>query len=119
MKRYKKDIIVVSILLVVALGCYLYLNVNNNKSTGYVQVYREDSLIKTYQINQNGKYEIKTGNDINQIIIENGSVSMKDANCPDKLCVRQGTITKNGESIICLPHKLVVKISSEEGRENE
>lgn len=119
MKRYKKDIIVVSILLIVALGCYLYFNATNNKSVGYVQVYREDSLIKSYRINQDGKYEIKTENDFNEIIIENGSVFMKDANCPDKLCIKQGTISKNGESIICLPHKLVVKISSEEGIKNE
>lgn len=119
MKKYKKDIIVVFLLLAVALGCYLYFNMNNIKSAGYVQVYREDSLIKTYPLSKDGQYEIKTENNFNQIIIEKGSVFMKDADCPDKLCVRQGKISKNGESIICLPHKLVVKISSEEGTENE
>lgn len=119
MKKYKKDIIIVSVLLVVALGGYLCFNMNNNKNARYVQIYRGDILMKTYLLSRDGQYELKTGNDFNQLVIENGSVFIKEANCPDKLCVKQGTISKSGESIICLPHKIVVKISSEESVANE
>lgn len=119
MKRYKKDIIVVLLLLVVALGLYMVLNIINSKDARYVKIYKEDALMKIYPINADGQYEIKTENDFNQIIIEKGSVYMKDANCPDELCVKQGIISKTGESIICLPHKIVVKIASEEGAEDE
>lgn len=119
MKKYKKDIIIVTILLVTALGFYLFFHFVNHKNAQYVKVYREDTLIKKYSLNDDGQYEIKTENDLNQIIIKKGSVSMTDANCPDKLCVKQGTISKSGESIICLPHKIVVKISPKEENENE
>ncbi len=44
---------------------------------------------------------------------------MDKADCPDKLCVKQGKISKSGESIICLPHKVVVKISAEERESDE
>ena len=46
----------------------------------------------------------------NVIVVENGRVCVKEANCPDRLCVRQGWIRYEGESIVCLPHKLVVSI---------
>ena len=35
---------------------------------------------------------------------------MKDAECPDKLCMRQGAISRDGQTIVCLPHKLVVEV---------
>ena len=49
-------------------------------------------------------------------MISNKMASVSDADCPDRLCVRQKAISRKGESIICLPHKLVILIESmEEG----
>ena len=39
---------------------------------------------------------------------------MKSADCPDQICVHQRAISKNGESIICLPNKVVVSIEGAE-----
>lgn len=119
MKKYKKDIIVVLLLFVVALGFYVVLNMIHSGDARCVKIYKEDALMKIYPLNEDGQYEIKTENGFNQIIIEKGFVYIKDANCPDKLCVKQGKISKTGESIICLPHKIVVKIASKEEAEGE
>ena len=51
----------------------------------------------------------------NTVVIENGTVYMKDADCPDKLCEKTGKISKNGETIVCLPHRVVVEIQGGEG----
>ena len=37
---------------------------------------------------------------------------IKDATCPDKLCQKQGHISKNGQQIICLPNQVIVEIIS-------
>lgn len=37
---------------------------------------------------------------------------MISATCPDHLCIKQGAINKKGQSIICLPHKLIVEVVS-------
>lgn len=50
----------------------------------------------------------------NKVIIKDGEVSMTEANCPDKICVKHSKIHYNGETIVCLPHKVVVKIESKE-----
>ena len=50
---------------------------------------------------------LKTGN---VLVIKDGNVCISNADCPDGLCVKQGTISKANESIICLPNKLVVRI---------
>ena len=49
----------------------------------------------------------------NIIVVEAGKVSMQAADCPDGLCVGQGTIEKTGQSIICLPNKLLVHIDGQ------
>lgn len=38
---------------------------------------------------------------------------MTSADCPDHLCVKQKAISKGGESIICLPNKVVVTVKSD------
>lgn len=50
----------------------------------------------------------------NLLFISGGEASISDADCPDGLCVKARSISKSGESIICLPHKLVVQIESKE-----
>mgnify|MGYP002574392278 CR=1 FL=1 len=44
-------------------------------------------------------------------VIENGSVHMEDADCPDQYCVQHAAIRSSHETIICLPHELVVEIT--------
>jgi hypothetical protein len=47
--------------------------------------------------------------------ISGGRVRMVDSACPDKLCVRTGWISRPGESIVCLPNRVVIEIKSGEG----
>ena len=44
------------------------------------------------------------------IEVSGGRVRVRDADCPDRLCVRMGWVSRDGESIVCLPHKLVVTV---------
>lgn len=59
--------------------------------------------------------EIKNGDgDVtNTLVIKGGVADMTSADCPDHLCVKQKAISKEGESIICLPNKVVVTVKSD------
>lgn len=46
----------------------------------------------------------------NEISIENGSVRISSADCPDRICVQQGAVTNNLVPITCLPHRLVIQL---------
>lgn len=46
----------------------------------------------------------------NVLEIKNNKVRVRNSNCPEQICVRTGFISKPGQSIICLPHKLIVEI---------
>ncbi len=103
----KKDIILIaSVLLVAAL---LLLVVELTKEEGARVVVKVDGKeIAEYSLTADGTYELNGGT--NTLVIGNGSAYLSDANCPDKLCVHQGKISRTGEVITCLPNKLTVTV---------
>ena len=84
-----------------------------------VEVSIDGKLIETYPLGSDSKYNIRKIIDVgNTLVIENGEVYILEADCADELCVKQGKIKRANESIICLPHKLVIKITSSEAGDN-
>lgn len=51
---------------------------------------------------------------INRIVVSEGWVYMSYADCPDELCVHTGRIRNTGETIVCLPHRVVIEIKGGE-----
>lgn len=48
------------------------------------------------------------------ILAQKGSIKFVDADCPDKICVKTGTLTKPGQQAICMPSKTIVRILDNE-----
>ena len=46
----------------------------------------------------------------NTVTVSDGRVCVSHADCPDRLCVRQGWKSLGGESVVCLPHNLVILV---------
>ena len=62
-----------------------------------------------------GRYRLEQDQEIdvnhkNKVLIKDGKVRMEDADCPDQICVNHRAISRDGESIICLPNQTVVTI---------
>ena len=64
-------------------------------------------------------YQIPEKNGTNVMQIKDGKVTMKKADCKDQICADHKAIEKSGETIVCLPHKVVIEIRSEDGKEQE
>lgn len=101
------DLILIGGLLLLALVCYLLFA--GGKSQGDVAVVCVNGVeTGRYPLGQNGRFELNGGSNI--LMIENGQAWLEDADCPDKLCVRQGRVRLDGQVITCLPNKLTVTI---------
>ncbi len=107
MKRYEK--IGITVILLVALIIYgIFLLGQSEGSMAIVTI--EDAVYGRYELNTDQIIEIDKGNTLE---IKDGVADMIEATCPDKLCVHQKSISDSGETIICLPHKVVVSIEGE------
>ena len=103
----KNDWILVAVILMLSgIGFFLYLNFGK-KSSGLVRIDVDGELFGAYSLKTEQEIEI---NDTNHLIIKDGRVDMIEANCPDQICVKHKTISKNRETIVCLPNKVVVEI---------
>ena len=76
------------------------------------EVLCELSLDETLQGDEAMRLESAVG--YNLLEIKDGAASITSADCPDGLCVKQKAISKQGESLICLPHKLVITVEGAE-----
>lgn len=53
----------------------------------------------------------------NLIVVKDQSIGITEADCPDKICIQEGFIARPGESVICLPHKLMVEVKAANNEE--
>lgn len=110
-KRLKRDIILVLSLVFIAAAAFLIINYGVKKKGNYVVIKVDGQVVKTLELNGETSIEVNGyQGGVNKIVIKDGKVSMTDADCPDKLCVKTGKISKTGETIVCLPHRVVVEI---------
>ena len=118
MDKLKKDIILLSVILLAAFLLWLVPSFFHRDKPARVRVYQDGNQIAEYPLAEDLVKAVSYEEEhYNLLLIENGKVSVSDADCPDQLCVRQRSISGNGESIICRPHRLVVQVESGEERE--
>ncbi len=114
----KADFIVIAVVAVVAAVLLVFLyGVNDNGNIVQIQV--DGTVVEELPIDVDTRREITTDEGTNVLVIENGSAYMEQADCPDGICVNHKSISKSGESIICLPHKVVISIVSSDSNDSE
>lgn len=106
----KNDFILFLIFLAVA-GLLLWVMESYKKDGSKVEILIDNELYAAYSLEENREVKIPVGEHYNTLQIMDGSVQMLEADCPEQLCVMQKPIRKCGETIICLPHKLIIQIS--------
>ena len=47
------------------------------------------------------------------VLLEPGQVSIVHSDCPDQICVSTGVLTRPGQSAVCLPARVAVRIVGE------
>lgn len=113
-KKHRNDIILAAVLLLAALAAFAVIQLTK-KSGGYAVVVQEGKEIASYPLSEDISVTFQSSNGgYNTLVIKEGKADVTEADCPDKLCVNQHSISFNGETIVCLPNKLVVKIVSGE-----
>ena len=113
--KSRAELLLVIVIIAISVCFYLYMNVINPLHGAKVQILVDGEVTQEYDLYSSQKVTIETENGgQNILVIDNGECYLEDANCPDKLCVKQGVISKSGQSIICLPHKAVITIAGGE-----
>lgn len=108
-KRHKNDILLIAAALALAAGAWLIL-LAARADGGEAVVLIDGVETARYPLDKDTVELIDTGRGVNTLVISGGAASVTEADCPDKVCVRRGEVRYEGETIVCLPHRLVVEI---------
>lgn len=68
---------------------------------------------ETYPISTDRTVEVSSNGELLTVIIEDSSVRVDDASCPDRICEKTGRISSSGSSIICAAAKVCITVSGE------
>lgn len=120
MKTLKKlDIVIIILLFILSFTPNIIFSktIYNSNKLVYASIKVDGKLYDNIPLSTNKgekKLNIKSSSGNNSILIRDNTIKVISADCKDDLCVKQGEISKVGESIICLPHKLIIEIKGDE-----
>lgn len=115
----KMDIVIIVLLLIISFTPHLIFFKTSQKGSknNYAIIQVDGKIhekIDLSNVKKSEKVNLNLPNGKNTLLIKNNSIQMDSANCNDALCVKQGNISKVGQTIICLPHKLIIEIKGDE-----
>ena len=109
LRSHRNDLLLAAALLLLggALALFLWLT-RQVGGTAAVQI--DGKTVMELPLSEDTRIMLGEGEHTNTLVIRDGTARVIEASCPDQICVRQGGIQYAGESIVCLPHRLVITV---------
>ncbi len=87
----------------------------------YVEIIKDDVIIEKIKITDGLSETITITGELitNEIHVDETGAQISHANCFDQVCVHTGHISDVGSAIVCLPNKVIVRITGEDDSESE
>ena len=106
-KRYRLDILLIALLLVLSLSFLLIRTLT--QAEGAVAVVEIDgTVVGSYPLSVDGRFVLNGGTNV--LIIKDGTARLVESHCPDRTCELTGRISYVGQTIVCLPNRLSVTV---------
>lgn len=119
------DLILIGIVIIAALAFIVpkWLlpdaseNTNNNI---YAEITVDGKLYKQVPLTEKEQIiEVETDHGVNILKIHDNGIEMYEADCPDQVCLSFGFVTRKGDTIVCLPHRVLVELKSDTAGESD
>ena len=114
MKNFGKgDGLLLVLCMIIILGGFLIFRQGEEHNVLQAEITVEGELYRRIELTgHKGKetIEINTPGGRNLILVEDESICVLEADCPDKICVKTGKLEQAGDTAACLPHKLLIEV---------
>lgn len=111
--RRRNDLVLIVLLLLVCAVGMVYLFVFRSGGDR-VKVTVDGELYGIYSLSEPQTVEIRSGDNLNRLVIRDGKADVESASCPDGICADHRPVFRDGESIVCLPNRVVITVITED-----
>ncbi len=113
--RKKLNVVFAAVIVALVIGGVLATNAFGQSVSAKSAVVKDsDNNEYVLDLSKDSTTVVTTSLGTNLVVVENGTVRVSESDCPNHDCVDQGAISKAGQQIVCLPHKLTIDISDRE-----
>ncbi len=106
------DFIIIGAVLVLAAAVSGILALGASGDRLYAEVWQDNALIERVELTDSTDRTIDLDGH-NVIVLYGRTAAMQSADCRDQVCVRTGTLTRAGQVAVCLPNRVVLRITGE------
>ena len=106
------DLLLGATLLLFALAAYLLAGLYSREGSKVV-IRVDKEVFGIYDLTVDTTVPVTGEGFSNILVIRDGKADMTEADCPDRICVKHRPVSRVGETIVCLPHKVVVEVIGE------
>lgn len=108
----KPDVLLIAALLLLGAAGLIFVNVWKGQEGSGVRITVDGAVYGVYDLSKEQTIPINVRGAVTNVLqTADGKAKMIQAECPDKLCVRQNAAYRKGETIVCLPNKVAVEIT--------
>lgn len=116
MKKHKNDILLVLAVLILG-GAFMVYTQFFRPQGGEVVVSEDGYELYRLPLKEEARVHIGDDEKFNILVVSGGEAYIEDASCPDHICVKSGGVSFEGQTIVCLPNKVVISIEGGQGSE--
>ena len=116
----KNDIFLLSLLITLGIALSVWIYFPSSPDNSILEIRQNGRVQMCLPLDENTEQKISgDGGVTNRFQIQDGSVKMTWANCPDHTCINTKSIHNAGETIVCLPHRLVLAIVTSDNEQHQ
>ena len=104
------DFVIIGAVLLLAGAMVSFFAAMSSGDTLYDDVWKDDKLIERVELTDTTDRTIDLDGH-NVIVLSGKTAVMQSADCPDQVCVRTGRLTRAGQVAVCLPHRVILKLT--------
>ena len=104
------DFVIIGVVLVMAGALAAALAFHSSGDKLYAEVWQDDKLVERVELTDTTDRTIDIDGH-NVIVLSGKTAVMQSADCPDQVCLRTGRLTHAGQVAVCLPHRVILKLT--------
>ena len=107
----KKDLLFIAAILLAAGLAFRFFRPQPSESMSRAEISVDGKTVMELDLSEDQVLTVDgAGGGYNRIQVRDGAVSVLEASCPDKVCVHTGTVRYPGETIVCLPNRMIITV---------